>query len=154
MSCAAISIDNGRILLNQMSTYRCGVRKAGVPPSVDCRASRFRPAPALSVTAMGGARLPTMTTTTAAVVFQHRVFKVTASSVPGRSCSDDPACQPTTRLPNHHPLLMPTARLLAFASTALCGSALMEPFHPTACMAYPSVMLVRKARHSHFSPFG
>ena len=109
---------------------------AGVPPlrRLSCQSL---PAPALSVTAMGGARLPALTTTTATVVLQHR----------GCLSSSQPPPPPDVQFPTtplviayhqasgHHPLLMPTARFLAFAqSTAPCGSALMKPFHPTGRM--------------------
>ena len=93
-----------------------------VSPSSDCQA--------LSVRAILGARLPTMTTTTAAVVFPHLGCLRVHNLSPRTFVFRRPGLLAYRQAFSHHPLLMPTAHLLAFVqSTPFCDSALMKPCH-------------------------
>ena len=72
---------------------------------------------------MGGARLPMMTTTTAAVVLQYQGCLEGHDILRPRTfVFRRPRLLAYHQGFSHHPLLMPTARLLAFAqSTAPCN---------------------------------
>ena len=81
--------------------------------------------PAQSVTAKGGARLPMMTTITAASAFARHGFRPAPSHCHHRMTGfQRPRLLACHQVFSHHPSLTPTAHLLASAqSTARCGSA-------------------------------